>query len=88
VTKIQPPCQGIIQKDSPDVKFRGRNKIIEGRNLFCTPWREILAQHGEMLNIDLTRHSRSYQLSGLAVILKAEGIKRHSKGSFRDLRID
>jgi hypothetical protein len=27
-------------------------------------------------------------LSGLAVILKAEGIERHPKGSFRELRID
>jgi hypothetical protein len=30
----------------------------------------------------------SYQLSGLSVILKAEGIERHLKGSFRELRID
>jgi len=27
-------------------------------------------------------------LSGLSVILKAEGIERHLKGSFRELRID
>ena len=38
--------------------------------------------------IILTRHGRSYQLSGLSVILKAEGIERHLKGSFRELRID